>query len=349
MRRDQKAVARWVDRLLASDPDSSWALTVAARAYRALGQESQAIALYKRALDLSPEDVEVLRAQADLYAEAGKKEEQLKFLRQILAIRPQEKDVREYVEHIEPPKPRADEQYAWVPSDFSSSASSPGGPPPAHAARSHGDHRLSERARVALSSDRLSAAHRRSCRRGPRVRLWLPGRQRGRAAARCQVYRENGKVDEAIESGEGPADNPAIATYTSARTFYVHFPRLNAGDVVELRYRIEDVGQRNELSGYFGEIVYLQEPAPVYGAQYVLRTPKSRPFYFYASPLPGLSSQRDGRRRCSGVRLPSARSGASPPRAHDAPVRRNLGAHPRIDLQDLGRVARGTRGSRKIN
>src|SRR6185295_3790985 len=68
---------------------------------------------YQRALELSPEDVETLRAQADLYGEAGKREEQLKSLRQILAIRPQEKDVREHVEHIEPPKPRADEQYAW--------------------------------------------------------------------------------------------------------------------------------------------------------------------------------------------------------------------------------------------
>jgi hypothetical protein len=32
----------------------------------------------------------------------------------------------------------------------------------------------------------------------------------------AKVYREGGKIDEAIESGEGPADNPAIATYTSA-------------------------------------------------------------------------------------------------------------------------------------
>src|SRR5262249_19427174 len=84
------------------------------------------------------------------------------------------------------------------------------------------------------------------------------------------------------------ADNPAIATYTSARTFYVHFPRLNKGDVVELRYRIEDVGQRNELSDYFGEIVYLQQTEPVYGAEYVLRTPKARSFYFHTSPIPGL-------------------------------------------------------------
>ncbi len=33
----------------------------------------------------------------------------------------------------------------------------------------------------------------------------------------ARVYRGDGRVDEAIESGEGPADDPSIATYTSAR------------------------------------------------------------------------------------------------------------------------------------
>ena len=32
----------------------------------------------------------------------------------------------------------------------------------------------------------------------------------------AKVYRTDGKIDDAIESGEGPADNPELATYTSA-------------------------------------------------------------------------------------------------------------------------------------
>jgi tetratricopeptide (TPR) repeat protein len=39
MRRDHQAAARWIDRLLAAVPDSSWALSTAARAHRGLGQE----------------------------------------------------------------------------------------------------------------------------------------------------------------------------------------------------------------------------------------------------------------------------------------------------------------------
>jgi tetratricopeptide (TPR) repeat protein len=79
---------------------------------------AQAHALYRRALDLSPEDVEILRAQADLFAESGNREEQLKSLRQILALRPQEKTSGNTSSNIEPPKPRVDEQYAWAAERF---------------------------------------------------------------------------------------------------------------------------------------------------------------------------------------------------------------------------------------
>jgi tetratricopeptide (TPR) repeat protein len=290
MRRDQKAAARWIDRLLASDPDSAWALATAARAYRALGQDGQAIGYYKRALELSPDDVETLRAQADLYAEEGKRDEQLRLLRQILAIKPQEKDVREYVEHVEPPKPRGDEQYAWPPEKFLEKRKAP--------AAGYYRRTLRDLTVTTVYQNGL-AAHFHQI-------VFQPLTDEAAAAAReyafgyqadsevvqlraARVYRADGKIDEAIESGDGPADNPAIATYTSARTFYIHFPRLNAGDVVELRYRVEDVGQRNELADYFGEIVYLQQPQPVYGAEYMLRTPKSRNFYFHTSALPGLT------------------------------------------------------------
>jgi transglutaminase-like putative cysteine protease len=68
--------------------------------------------------------------------------------------------------------------------------------------------------------------------------------------------------------------------YTSARNFYVQFPRLDPKDVVELRYRIEDAVPRNEYADYFGDVAYLQSDEPVHNAEYVLVTPKSRHMYF---------------------------------------------------------------------
>jgi cellulose synthase operon protein C len=300
MRRDTNAASRWIDRLIAADPDSSWALSVAARAYRAMGQRGRAIACYQKALDLAPEDTEAMRAQADLFGEQGDRDAQRRFLRQILTVRPQAKDIREYVEHIEPPKPRADERHAWAPEQFL----------PRRSAPAAGEIRrtLRDLTVTTVYSNGL-ASHFRQV-------VFQPLTDEAAASAReyafafqadsevvqlraARVYRADGKVDEAIESGEGPADNPALAMYTSAHTFYVHFPRLNAGDVVELRYRVEDVAPRNELADYFGEIVYLQKPEPTAEAEYVLRTPKDRPFWFKASGLPGLSTREtvDGETR----------------------------------------------------
>src|SRR5262249_31708638 len=104
----------------------------------------------------------------------------------------------------------------------------------------------------------------------------------------AKVYRKNGAVDEAIESGEGPTDDPSMAMYSSARAFYVHFPRLDAGDVVELLYRVEDVSHQNAFAAYFGEVTYMQSTEPIAHAEYVLITPKARTFYFNKAHVPGL-------------------------------------------------------------
>src|SRR5690606_31376428 len=92
----------------------------------------------------------------------------------------------------------------------------------------------------------------------------------------ARVYRADGSVDEAIESGEAAANDPSISMYTSARTYYVQFPRLEPGDVVELRYRVDDITPRNEFADYFGEVVYMQSDEPVAHAHYVLITPKDK-------------------------------------------------------------------------
>jgi hypothetical protein len=114
----------------------------------------------------------------------------------------------------------------------------------------------------------------------------------------ARVYRADGRVDEAIESGEGAANDPSISMYTSARTYYIQFPRLEPGDVVELRYRIDDTTARNEYADYFGEVAYLQSGQPVQNAEYVLITPLKRKIYI-DEQLPGLKrevSEKNGQR-----------------------------------------------------
>ncbi|MEJ7734654.1 MAG: DUF3857 domain-containing protein [Polyangiaceae bacterium] len=293
-RRDNAGAERWLARFLRSEPETAWARGVAARTYRALGQPERALAAYQKALEIAPEDVEAMRALADIHGEEGRREEQLRLMRQILTISPQAKDVREYVEHIEPPRPRADEAYAWAPQKFLPMRS-----PNAQAAKW---------SRRTLRNLTVTTVFPNGLATRFRQVVFQPLNDEAAAAAReyafdygadkqivqlraARVYRADGKVDEAIESGEGPANNPAIAMYTSQRAFYVHFPRLNSGDVVELRYRIEDVAPRNEIADYFGEIEFMAADEPIASSEYVLITPKRKSFFTRVSPMPRLQSE----------------------------------------------------------
>jgi tetratricopeptide (TPR) repeat protein/transglutaminase-like putative cysteine protease len=290
-RRDKLAAEHWAERLLASHPGDLWALGAAGRAYRSLGENERAIATYKRALDLAPEDVGTLRTLAELYGSLKKTDLAVTLLREILRIRPQEKSVREYVEFLEPKEARPDEGYAWAPERFL----------PLRHAPAQGENRrtLRDLTVSTVFDNGLSSQYRQlvfqpltdSAAANARQYGFVYEADRQVVQLRgAKVYRGNGRIDEAIEWGEGPVDDPSIAMYTSGRAFYVQFPRLEAGDVVELRYRVDDVTPRNEFNDYFGDIVYLQGTEPSANVEYVLATPKTRTLYFDHS-VPGLEQK----------------------------------------------------------
>jgi tetratricopeptide (TPR) repeat protein/transglutaminase-like putative cysteine protease len=343
-RRDRKAAEHWAERLVGSHPGDLWALNTAARAYRSLGQSERAIATYQRSLELAPEDTGTLRALADLYGEVGKADAQLAQLREILRIRPQDKSVREYVEHVEPKRARPDESYAWAPERFLPLRHEP--------ARGENRRTLRDLTVSTVFENGLSSKYRQIVFQPLTDAAAANARQHGFAYEAdeqvvelrgAKVYRANGRIDEAIESGEGPADDPSIAMYTSARVFYVQFPRLEAGDVVELRYRIDDVTRRNEFNDYFGEITPLQGGDPTANAEYVVVAPTSRPLYF-DHQVPGLQVSTTERKEQRIYRFFAPKVAALDPEPAMPPVPELLQAvHVSTDRSwdDLGRWYHG--------
>jgi tetratricopeptide (TPR) repeat protein/transglutaminase-like putative cysteine protease len=293
-RRDPALAARWIDRLLATNPDSSAALGAAAQTYLELGDRPKAVGLFNRALDIAPEDTDTMHALADAYGVMGRTDEQLKLLRRVLELKPQEKDVREYVAHSEPSKPRPDEAYARKSDEFLAQRNAP--------ANGQNRRTLVDLTVTTVFPNGLASRFHQIVFQPLTESAATDARQYGFGFEAdseavqlrgAHVYRTDGKVDEAIESGEGAADDPSIATYTSARAYYVHFPRLHPGDVVELQYRVEDVAQRNAFADYFGEVNTMQSSEPIGRAEYVLITPKSRTFYFNKPKVPGLTETID--------------------------------------------------------
>jgi tetratricopeptide (TPR) repeat protein len=289
-RRDEAAASRWIDRLLATNPDSAGALQTSAQAWQRLGQGARAIAAYRTALDLAPEDTDMMRQLAGVYSLAGERGEQLRLLKRVLEIMPQAKDVRDEVAHIAPAAPRPDEQYARPPAEFLAKRSAPG---EGQARRSLVDLQVTSVFPNGLASrfhqvvyqplTEAAAAESRE------YEFSYENDSQAVEVRAARVYRASGRIDEAIESGAGSMeDDPAISMYTSARSYYVRFPRLEPGDVVEVQFRVEDVAQRNEFADYFGEVAYMQSSEPVALSEYVLMTPKARTFYFNEPRVPNL-------------------------------------------------------------
>ena len=289
-RRDATAATRWVERMVATNPDSAKVLADAAKSHQLLGNRARATAYLKRSLELAPEDTDALQKLADAAGMSGQLAEQQRLLRQIVTLKPQDKDVREYLAHLEPPKPRPDEAYARPASEFLKGRAAP--------PRGFNERTLVNLTVTTVFPNGLASRFHQivfqplTDAAAAEAREYVFGFQADTETVQlrgARVYHPNEQTEEAIESGEGPANNPALATYTSARAFYVHFPRLSPGDVVELQYRIEDVAARNEFADYFGEVTYMQAKEPLGRAEYVLITPKSRAFYFNKPNVPGLT------------------------------------------------------------
>jgi cellulose synthase operon protein C len=293
-RRDAAESRRWLLRLVSLEPDEVVTYQTSAKTHLALGDRASAVAAYKKAIEIAPEDVDTLRQLADLVGIQGQRDEQARLLRKILELKPQTKDVREYLAQLEPQRVREDEKYAQAPTTFLAKRAAP--------AAGQTRRRLVDTQVTTVFANGLSSRFHQI--------VIQPLTEAAAAEAReyafgyegdtetvqlrgARVHRVSGQVEEALETGEAPTDNPAMAMYTSGRVFYVHFPRIFPGDVLELQYRIEDVAERNAFADYFGEVRSMQSTDSIAHAEYVLITPKSRTFYFNKPIVPGLTKTVD--------------------------------------------------------
>jgi hypothetical protein len=226
-----------------------------------------------------------MRALSDLHGIRGKRDEQLAYLKRILRIVPQAKGVRAYVEHIEPSGRREDEAYAWAPERFLERRVVGDDQHPRRMLRQLAvttvyDNGLSSQFHQVVFQPLTDEAAARS---RQYAFVYHADRQVVQLRA-AKVYRRDGRIDEAIESGEAPLNDPSINMYTLQRSFYVQFPRLEPGDVVELRYRIDDVAVRNEMGDYFGEIQLMQSDEPIANVEYVLIAPSDKRLHMTTGP-----------------------------------------------------------------
>ena len=289
-RSDRERAFGYVRDEIAHWPLSSTVRYWAASVYDALGAEEEELTELAVPIELDPSDAEARVQLGRALLRSGRRDPALAALRVALALRPQDAATRLLVEQIEP-EARPDEAYA-TPIETILRRRRRDGEWPASVLHTLEVHTVHENGLsssyhqiVTQIHDAEGARERRShgIRYEPSTQ-WVDVRS-------VRVHRGD-QVLTSYEVGERSLAEPAYRIYYSARELVVTLPVLEPGDVVELRYRVEDIAQRNEYAGYFGALRGLQQDVPVIRSEQVFLTPSSRHIHFNQPAISVAHEQR---------------------------------------------------------
>lgn len=292
-RGERERARELIERMLAVEPDRLPLYLAAAEVLEAIGRAGEAHAIYDRAIELAPDEPAFWRARGELEVRTGQNDRARASLRRALALSPQDRALRQHIEALEPPVPRPDEVLAEASERFLGRR--------IHGTTAAGEYKVRGlqdlTVRTVYPNGLAGAFHQtvievlteegaEAARRFPIV--YEPDSQRFELRA-ARVYHPNGELDESASIDEFALTAGPSRMYFDNREVVVAFPRLRPGDVVELRWRVDDVSQRNAFANYFGDLAVLQAEYPRARMQYVLRAPTERQLYFRLPQLPRLT------------------------------------------------------------
>lgn len=288
-RGDRDQVTTIAERVLSLAPSRLSVYPAAAELFESAGDGARADAVLATAVQLAPDEPTLWSARGELQARLGHTDQARAALRRALILRPQDRTVRRHLESLEPSTPRVDESLA----DSSEMLLSRRG----HA--SEGDayniRSLTELTVRTVFDNGLSATFRQVAyevhnAQGARdgrtyTAQYDPDTQRFELRA-ARVYRADGAIVDASQVDEfSVTSDPSMRMYFNNRVVQVTFTNLEPGDVVELRWRVDDVSARNVFADYFGDLELVQAAVPRARWRYVLRAPSARRFFVHAQPL----------------------------------------------------------------
>jgi transglutaminase-like putative cysteine protease len=297
-RGDKPAVLEQIDALRSLTPGSVRTLLYLAEVYDALGRDDMALETYRDAQHIAPEAPGIYLAHARALLRAQQGEAAYDALQKALALKPQDAETRELLEEVRPAA-RADEAYAVSSQEILSRRDTGKGYPYSVlqdlTVKTVFDNGLGSTFRqIAVEIHDQEGARRfrtHSFQYDPdaqHVDLRL-----------ARVYRKDGRELESVRTYEQQLGEPWYRLYYDTRAVEVVFPDLEPGDVVEVRYRIDDVAHRNLFADYFGDVQMWQDAVPVAKKQYVLITPSTREIFQNVLEVKGLVHQQrtEGKRR----------------------------------------------------
>jgi transglutaminase-like putative cysteine protease len=300
LRGAEDAARRTAELALALRPDASESYVFAAEVLESVGDPEAAERTYQRLEALAPEDALCLQAHGRFLARASRSAEAVALFRRALVFRPQDADLRQYLEHLEP----ADRPERPFLLDAERLRAGPRQPDSGgYSARYLQDLTVNVVYDNGLGSSFkqvvIEVLTEEGARRYQQYSIqYDPSGQRVDVRL-ARVLRRGGAVDQAVQRYDQSLSEPWYSLYYDFRADVVVFPRLQPGDVIELQYAVDDVAHRNLFADYYGDITFMQNVEPRQHVGYVLVSPGARSFYFQEPRLPNLQKrvQRQGETR----------------------------------------------------
>ena len=277
-RRDKAAVMEQLDVVRALTPGSLRTLLYIASVLDALGRDDLVLATYRHALQIAPEADSIYVALARSLLRAKQSDAAYDALKKALALKPQDAAARELLEEVRP-MTRVDEAYAVSQSELlkrrQSSHAYPYSVLQDLTVKTVFDNGLgSEFRQLAVEIHDQEGARRF------RTHSFQYDPDTQHVDVRLmRVYRKDGRELESVRTYETQLGEPWYRLYYDTRAVQIVFPNLEPGDVVEVRYRVDDVAHRNLFADYFGDMHLWQDYVPVASKRYVLITPTSREIF----------------------------------------------------------------------
>ena len=285
-----RATARLeAERIVALRPEALSSYLRAAEYFEAIGEGDLAVGTLARAVEVSPDEPSLWTAKGELEERLARRDDARASMRQALALRPQDATLRRHLEALEPAQVRADEAAAEESATFLARRGDP-------AAQADYHLRTLQELTVrtvygnGLSGNFRQVAYEVRDEQGARegrayTMQYDPLSQRFEMRG-AYVHHADGTRDEGTQVDEFDVNSdPATRMYFSNRVVQVTFPRLAPGDVVEVRWRVDDVSSRNAFADYFGDLEVVQAGVPRGRWTYVLRAPATRAFFVHTSAL----------------------------------------------------------------
>ena len=255
-----------------------------------LGRRDDALAIYRKVLEWAPEEASHHVRLGDALLRFEQTDAAIASFRHALALRPQDAGVRERLEQLQPTV-RPDENLAVAPEAF--------------LARRTEDTRYPMSVLHDLTVSTVlenGLTHRfhqyvfqvhteEGARRARSFGIAFEPGDEWVDIRSVKTFRKDGAILDNYDAYTSNVGQAAFRVYYDMRQRVLRFPELEPGDVVEIRYRVDDVSRRNAFNDYYGDLRVLQRSVPVRALEHVLVAPASKQLHFNEPSLRGLQHE----------------------------------------------------------